>query len=609
MSALATTLGGTPMGKPLGFASVSSSALLGLTPHLVTVEVGCTRGPPLFQMVGLAAASVREARVRVASALCQLGVLLDAYAITVNLAPADVPKSGATLDLALALGILAALEHFPAERLDGLLVLGELSLDGSLRPMRGVLPQLHGTLGERLHTAIVPERNGAEAGLVTRGQVLLADCLNAVVEHLHGTRALQAPPRTTFNPQRPAGEVDLAQVRGQADARRAVEVAAAGNHNLLLVGPPGAGKTLLARALRTVLPPLTFEEALETTAVHSVAGILSAEEGIVQARPFRAPHHSVSEAGLVGGGSHPRPGEVSLAHNGVLFLDELAEFRRGALEALRQPLEDGQVCIARAQARASFPARPLMVGAMNPCPCGFAGQTQPGQLCRCSQHQLDRYRQKLSGPLLDRLDVHTPLPAVDVRALSRHVESESSESVRARVVAARERQLARWRSGVTSRRTNGELPLTELKRIAALDGESRQLLEAAATQLGLSARVREGAARGAHHCRSGGRACRTRTARLAGDPGADTRSTCARRDTLDGRERLDHAAACDAITSRCGASNGVSLELRLAGAPLLVFPRCRGHTRVLRAVNRQLVNAREFCAEGRQGLTTEHRTP
>jgi magnesium chelatase family protein len=489
MSAQTTTLGGTPMGKPLGFASVRASALLGLTPHLVTVEVGCTRGPPLFQMVGLPAAPVREARVRVASALCQLGVLLDSYAVTVNLAPADVPKSGATLDLALALGILAALDHFPAERLDGLLVLGELSLDGSLRPMRGVLPQLHGTLGGHWHTAIVPQCNSAEAGLVVRGKVLLADSLGAVLAHLEGKRALSAPQRTPFHPQRAGGEVDLAQVRGQADARRAVEIAAAGNHNLLLVGPPGAGKTLLARALRTVLPPLTFDEALETTAVHSVAGILSADEGIVLARPFRAPHHSVSEAGLVGGGSHPRPGEVSLAHHGVLFLDELAEFRRGALEALRQPLEDGYVCIARATARASFPARPLLVGAMNPCPCGFAGQTHPGQQCRCSQPQLARYRQKLSGPLLDRLDVHTPLPAVDIRALSHHVDSESSEVVRARVVAARERQLARWRAGVTSRRTNGELPLGEIKQIAALGPDSRQLLEAAASQLGLSARA------------------------------------------------------------------------------------------------------------------------
>lgn len=478
------------MGKPVGFASVQSSALMGLTPHRITVEVGCTKGPPLFQMVGLPEAPVREARVRVASALCQLGVLIDSYAITVNLAPADLPKSGATLDLALALGVLAAIERFPAQRLEGVLVLGELSLDGSLRPMRGVLPQLHGALGGALHTAIVPVHNAAEAGLVAQGQVLMAESLASVLQHFSDQRALHGPARTAFCPTLDAlSEVDLAHVRGQLDARRALEVAAAGGHNLLLMGPPGAGKTLLARALRTILPPLTFEEALECTAVHSVAGTLSAERGIVEARPFRAPHHSVSEAGLVGGGSHPRPGEVSLAHNGVLFLDELPEFRRTALEALRQPLEDGHVSIARAQARASFPARPVLVGAMNPCPCGYATDGHPNHQCQCSAATVARYRRRLSGPLLDRLDVHTRLAAVDLRTLSRGGESESSASVRVRVLAARERQLERWRAGVTSRRTNGELPLAEIQRIAGLSGETRRLLESAANQLGLSARA------------------------------------------------------------------------------------------------------------------------
>jgi magnesium chelatase family protein len=394
------------------------------------------------------------------------------------------------LDLALGLGVLAALGHIAPASLEGLLVLGELSLSGALQPVCGVLPQLAGTLGSALHTAIVPLQNGPEAGLIEHGRVLVAGSLAHVVDHLRGVSPLGRAPATRFQPLPDGGaQVDMKQIQGQATARRALEVAAAGNHNLLFVGPPGAGKTLLARSLRTILPPLTFEEALEATAVHSVAGLLSPDKGIVDVRPFRAPHHSVSEAGLVGGGAHPRPGEVSLAHNGVLFLDEFAEFRRGALEALRQPLEDGHVSIARARSRASFPARPLVVAAMNPCPCGYRASERAGRPCRCSAALIARYRQKLSGPLLDRLDVHVRLPPVDVRNLARGVENESSASIRERVIATRDRQLARLKAGVTSRRTNAELPLDELQRVAELGRESRRLLESAATQLGLSARA------------------------------------------------------------------------------------------------------------------------
>jgi magnesium chelatase family protein len=470
-------------------ARVETAAIFGVDAYPVTVEVDITRGQFAFNTVGLPDAAVQEAKERVRAAITNSGFLFpQSDRITVNLAPADIRKEGPAFDLPIALGILAATEQIRVDALERYLLVGELSLDGSVRPVAGALPVAICGKERDKQALLVPSINGPEAAVVEDFDVYGVETLYQTVELLENDlitgKPVQVPPEELDLTSAPYG-LDFSDVKGQDHVKRALEVAAAGGHNAIMVGPPGSGKTMLARRLPTIMPPLTLAEALEVTKLYSVSGNLPGKTALVRTRPFRSPHHTVSNAGLVGGGAIPRPGEVSLAHHGVLFLDELPEFNRDVLEVMRQPLEDGTVTISRAATSLTFPADFMLMGAMNPCPCGY--HTDPVKQCTCNVHQIRRYLMRISGPLLDRIDIHIEVPRLDHEDLMRREPGESSTVVRERVMAARGRQTQRFARAPFY--CNRQMTSKALREFCPLSSDVEALLRQAIQQFGLSARA------------------------------------------------------------------------------------------------------------------------
>jgi len=467
-------------------AKVKTAAVLGLDGHPVDVEVDISSGLPAMAIVGLPDAAVQEAKERVRAAIKNSGCLFPMKRIVVNLAPADLKKAGPSYDLPIAVGILFSSEQVTAD-VSQMLFLGELSLDGGLRHTNGILPMVALAKDIGISTVIVPEADAAEAALVDGVKIIPVSSLAHLVSFLRNEISISPyqPDKKADAPPPASPTTDMAHIKGQEHVKRALEVAAAGGHNVIMCGPPGSGKTLLARALPSILPPMTNEEALEVTKIYSVSGLLPSDTPLMRQRPFRSPHYTISGAGLVGGGHFPKPGEISLSHRGVLFLDELPEFGQSLLEVLRQPLEDKVVTISRAQGRVTFPANFMLVGAMNPCPCGFYGD--PFRRCTCTPSLVSRYQRRMSGPFLDRVDIFVEVPHIDYEKLADDRLGEPSAKIQARVAAARERQLKRFNR--TRLTCNAEMTPTEVREFCKVEETAQSLLKAAMKQLYLSARA------------------------------------------------------------------------------------------------------------------------